>query len=180
MRRLHSHSSQLIGDNNFLARAILYGGIGLLTGLPGRKIAYLAFLGPVAEGALGLTLEEALHELARRQQEKERQKRVEEIMQNWAASMKKVSAEPDKQIESINVSYALKPPLLAEDTSWLKTVIHPSVVLVLGKRGSGKSALGYRLLELFRYKLTPYVICNRYSDTGPKAAARLDWSSPRP
>jgi hypothetical protein len=28
----------------------------------------------------------------------------------------------------------------------------------LGGRGSGKTALGFRLLELFRYKLTPYVI----------------------
>jgi len=34
----------------------------------------------------------------------------------------------------------------------------PSVVLVLGKRGSGKSALGYRLLELLRYALEPYVV----------------------
>jgi hypothetical protein len=28
----------------------------------------------------------------------------------------------------------------------------------MGKRGSGKSALGYRILELFRYKATPYVL----------------------
>jgi DNA-binding NarL/FixJ family response regulator len=32
------------------------------------------------------------------------------------------------------------------------------VVLVLGKRGSGKSGLGYRLLELFRYVAQPYVV----------------------
>ena len=38
------------------------------------------------------------------------------------------------------------------------TIVHPSVVLVLGKRGSGKSALGYRLLELFRYVSSPYVV----------------------
>ncbi len=35
---------------------------------------------------------------------------------------------------------------------------HPAVVLILGKRGSGKSALAYPLLELFRYRVTPYVV----------------------
>ena len=34
----------------------------------------------------------------------------------------------------------------------------PAVILILGKRGSGKSALAYRLLELYRMQLSPYVI----------------------
>ena len=37
-------------------------------------------------------------------------------------------------------------------------VPHPSIVLVLGKRGSGKTALGYRLLELLRGHAEPYVV----------------------
>jgi DNA-binding CsgD family transcriptional regulator len=37
-------------------------------------------------------------------------------------------------------------------------ILPPAVVLVLGKRGSGKSALAYRLLELFRLQLSPYVV----------------------
>ena len=37
-------------------------------------------------------------------------------------------------------------------------IIPPAVVLILGKRGSGKSALAYRLLELFKYQLTCYVV----------------------
>jgi len=41
---------------------------------------------------------------------------------------------------------------------WLDLIIHPSIVLLLGARGSGKTALGFRLLEIFRYRLTPYVI----------------------
>jgi DNA-binding CsgD family transcriptional regulator len=44
------------------------------------------------------------------------------------------------------------------DSEWLRVIVHPSVVLILGKRGSGKSALGYRLLEVFRHALGPYVL----------------------
>ena len=50
-----------------------------------------------------------------------------------------------------------KPPLPL-DYKLLQVVPHPSVVLVVGKRGSGKSALAYRLLELFRYLADPYVL----------------------
>ncbi len=44
------------------------------------------------------------------------------------------------------------------DAAWRQKIVHPSVVMILGKRGSGKSALGYRLLELFRYVGSPYVV----------------------
>ncbi len=49
-------------------------------------------------------------------------------------------------------------PDVIEAGNWRRLVPHPSIVLVLGKRGSGKSALGYRLLELSRYVATPYVV----------------------
>jgi len=57
------------------------------------------------------------------------------------------------------------------DAPWREALVHPAVVLILGKRGSGKSALAYRLLELFRYRLTPYVV------GAPDPARRLlpDW-----
>ena len=48
--------------------------------------------------------------------------------------------------------------LINPDRKWLEVIQHPSVVVILGKRGSGKSALGYRLLELIRYRLKPYVV----------------------
>ena len=64
------------------------------------------------------------------------------------------------------------PKIFAEpDSDWRRRIMHPSVILVLGKRGSGKSVLGYRLLELFRYTASPYVI-------GVPASARSllpDW-----
>ena len=41
------------------------------------------------------------------------------------------------------------------DARWRDVLVTPAVALVLGKRGSGKTALAYRLLELFRYRLTP-------------------------
>lgn len=39
-----------------------------------------------------------------------------------------------------------------------KAVPHPSAVLILGKKGSGKSALAYRLLELFRFRADAYAV----------------------
>ena len=48
--------------------------------------------------------------------------------------------------------------ILSPHSIWLKRIIHPSVILILGKRGSGKSALAYYLLELFRYGPKPYVV----------------------
>ena len=47
---------------------------------------------------------------------------------------------------------------LSEEQRWLKIIPVPSVVIISGKRGRGKSGLGYRLLEIFRYKLNPYVL----------------------
>ena len=35
---------------------------------------------------------------------------------------------------------------------WLNIIKHPSVILIVGHRGSGKSALGYKLLEYLRWK----------------------------
>lgn len=49
-------------------------------------------------------------------------------------------------------------PQTIEAEKWLKLIRHPSIVLILGKRGGGKSALGYRLLEYLRYTASPYVV----------------------
>ena len=57
------------------------------------------------------------------------------------------------------------------DHAWREKILHPSVALIMGKRGGGKSALGYRLLELFRFQAAPYVV-------GVPASARQllpDW-----
>ncbi len=62
-------------------------------------------------------------------------------------------------------------PKAETDARWRDVIMPPAVVLVLGKRDGGKSALAYRLLELFRYQLSPYVV-------GTPAGARQllpDW-----
>ncbi len=45
-----------------------------------------------------------------------------------------------------------------ETGRWLNIVKHPSVVIIVGRRGSGKSALGYKLLEYLRWKGQVYVV----------------------
>jgi len=49
-------------------------------------------------------------------------------------------------------------PQTIETGKWLNLIPHPSNVIILGKQGSGKSALGYKLLEYLRYTATPYVV----------------------
>jgi hypothetical protein len=57
------------------------------------------------------------------------------------------------------------------DAVWPDILAHPTVVVILGSRGSGKTGLGFRILDLLRYVAAPYVV-------GLPAAARdlvPDW-----
>lgn len=62
-------------------------------------------------------------------------------------------------------------PDLEERMQWLNVISHPSVVLILGARGSGKSAAGYRILEHLRHIADLYVVAL------PQKARKLlpDW-----
>lgn len=46
----------------------------------------------------------------------------------------------------------------SSDAQWLTNIQHPSVIAIIGSRDSGKSATGYKLLELFRPRAAPYVV----------------------
>ena len=78
------------------------------------------------------------------------------------------------------------------DSLWLDLLRHPCVVLILGRRGSGKSGLGYRIIELMRHRGEPYIVglpaqaqkhlpdwagtVDRLEDVPPKAVVLVDES----
>ena len=80
-------------------------------------------------------------------------------------------SQPEPAPPAASTGQAVLPAVTEPDARWRDVLVTPAVALVLGKRGSGKSALAYRLLELFRYRLTPYVV------GAPAQAGRLlpDW-----
>ena len=45
-----------------------------------------------------------------------------------------------------------------EARKWLPLIKHPLVIVILGKRGSGKSALAYRLIELMKWIAPVFVV----------------------
>jgi hypothetical protein len=140
------------------------------------------------EGATGRSIwdvlaEYAAHEAARKQAQEEEARRRRYLEALVSQPPLPVLGEPLslKPILSLPVPAATPPPkpqvkmpapALEPDAAWRQKIVHPSVVLVLGKRGSGKSALGYRLLELFRYTATPP--CRRGPHLGPQPVAGVD------
>ena len=81
---------------------------------------------------------------------------IDEFRRDWDAGIQALS----DQYSSTPLAppAELLVPVAPADSQWHKAVAHPAIILILGKRGSGKSALAYRLLELFRYRLTPYLV----------------------
>ena len=87
--------------------------------------------------------------------EKERKRQYELRLEALKSSAKPPTKAP---LPTLDLEALRLPPKVESDARWREIIQHPSVVLILGKRGSGKSALGYRLLELFRYGPRPYVV----------------------
>ncbi|MFQ6025902.1 MAG: ATP-binding protein [Dehalococcoidia bacterium] len=110
-----------------------------------------------------------LNELAVRQQQRAWQQAQEEkARRQMALAAPRVAPPPTELVEAVQSLFSPrnasvdtpKPPVpqLEPDARWREALVPPAVVLILGKRGSGKSALAYRLLELFRHRLTPLVV----------------------
>ena len=57
-------------------------------------------------------------------------------------------------------------PIAPSDARWKELVLHPATVGIVGRRGAGKSATAYRLLELLRDRAAPCVV-------GPQSLKRL-------
>lgn len=112
----------------------------------------LFIVSPKARQHLGNFLDEMAKEKRRREilEETERRKAaLDEIFARLQTSLTP-SAPP--------VTTPALPAQAEPDAHWRDVIISPAIALILGKRGSGKSALAFRLLELFRYRLTPYVV----------------------
>jgi len=168
MKRKRNNQPMDFGD--FLVRCLLWGGLGYIAGARGSKLGGIAFLGPISEQALDYSLEEILEALERERQQKELQEKISRLIEQPIIP----PTLPEEKREDSPISKLLLPPgtfdlkhdsvlhKLTEpsesDIRWLDLIIPPSIVLLLGGRDSGKTALGFRLLELFRYKRTPYII----------------------
>jgi hypothetical protein len=134
-------------------------------------------LRPEARDGIREFLKNEIQAYQQRQAETEKQKRIEEFFAKLASE-----SAPTIENQVLSSSLSTLPvvtrfnqetsyPLLSKsipslfskqnpdyDATWLTKIIHPSLVLILGKRDSGKSTLGYRLLELLRFVADIYVV----------------------
>jgi hypothetical protein len=168
MKRKRNNQPMDFGD--FLVRCLLWGGLGYIAGARGSKLGGIAFFGPISEQALGYSLEDVGEALKRQRQQKELEERISRIFEQSTVPPTLPEGKPEDSLTNRMLlppstfdlkldSLLLKRSEFNEpDIRWLDLIVPPSIVLLLGGRGSGKTALGFRLLELFRYKLTPYVI----------------------
>ncbi len=155
---------------DFLIRMAIWGLVGYAGGLRGANLKGMALFGPISEQAFGYSLEDVGEAIKRERQQKELQEKISRLIEQPIIP----PALPEEKREDSPISKLLLPPgtfdlkhdsvlhKLTEpsesDIRWLDLIIPPSIVLLLGGRDSGKTALGFRLLELFRYKRTPYII----------------------
>lgn len=162
------NQNKSFGD--FLFRCLLWGGLGYVAGLRGPKLKGWTFLGPISEQVFDFSLEDIGAAIERERQQKELQEKLSqklgqvinppalpEVKQDDSPIGKLLL--PSGAFDLKPDSVLLKPSEFSEpDIRWLDLIVPPSIVLLLGGRGSGKTALGFRYLEIFRYKLVPYVI----------------------
>lgn len=168
MKRKRNNQPMSLAD--FLIRMALWGGLGYVAGLRGPKLKGWTFLGPISEQIFDFSLEDVGAAIERERQQKELQERLSQQL----GQATNPPTLPEAKQEDSPISKLLLPPSTFDlkhdsvlpkltepsepDYQWLDLIIPPSIVLLLGGMGSGETALGFRLLELFRYKLTPYII----------------------
>ena len=149
--------SQPMSFGYFAERALLWTFMGRLAGLQGARLAQCAFIGPMGERVLGVTLEDLLTAIEQGERAMERQEKRRQSLEALAAAERRLAPPTIKTIEIVP-SLDGQTIGVNKDGKWLEVIPHPSVVLILGRRGSGKSALGYRLLELFRFRSLPFAL----------------------
>jgi len=153
--------------SNTLVKVIAWGAVGF---------AVWSLLPPEWKENINRGIYQSSEEMAAAKRRKDEQQRLELIKQSTIEYFQKHKFTLD--LPQLSQGFLLPPsgvkteslaldnqstPLLSDaktniDLIWLKRIIHPSLVLILGKRGSGKSALAYYLIEIHRYGLKPYVV----------------------
>jgi hypothetical protein len=153
--------------SNTLVKVIAWGAVGF---------AVWSLLPPEWKENINRGIYQSSEEMAAAKRRKDEQQRLELIKQSTIEYFQKHKFTLD--LPQLSQGLLLPPsgvkteplaldnqstPLLSDaktniDLIWLKRIIHPSLVLILGKRGSGKSALAYYLIEIHRYGLKPYVV----------------------
>ncbi len=89
---------------------------------------------------------------------------------DWGASILAEFEESLRRSLSTHNNSPAQPWSPLADSQWQSLAPHPSVGAIVGRRGGGKSALGYRLLELQRDRAACYAV-------GPPSLRKLlpDW-----
>jgi len=151
-----TNNNQQMSLADFLIRAAIWGGLGYAAGLRGSRLKGCAFLGPISEQVFGYSLEEVGAAIERERIRKER----EQALANLIERLRQIDFSLPKvdEAESLNSTLAVSPKQTPAYSKWLDVIKHPSIVLVFGGRGTGKSAVSYRILEDFRYSLLPCVV----------------------
>jgi len=150
------NNNQPMNLSDFLIRVGLWGGLGYVAGLRGSILKNWTFLGPISEQALGYSLEDIVAAMEQERQKKEHEAALANLTKRLGEidlSLPKVD-----KTESLNSNLAIPSKQILVYSKWREVIKHPAIVLVLGGRGSGKSAVSYRVIEDFRYSLTPYVV----------------------
>jgi hypothetical protein len=171
MRRERKYNGQQSDFGEFLLKGVVYYLLGSRIGLKGNARIGCAIAGPVAESITNFPLLESIGEAIKRQEEqKEFEEKISRIFERPLVTSTSPKAKLEDSIANklllppVTFDFKMAPPLTNSkepnepDIRWLDLIIPPSIVLLLGGRGTGKTALGFRLLEIFRYKLMPYVI----------------------
>ena len=52
----------------------------------------------------------------------------------------------------------IRQSILPPDSELAELLRHPCIIVIVGHRGSGKTALAFRIVELMRYRASPYVL----------------------
>ena len=154
--------SEPVGLPNLLLKGLSWFLVGKLAGLQGTQLRDCSIIGTIADCTLDLNLDVAIGQaLEQARQEQIRQEtitKIESIFQPKYLSIESDTSESQTPLLPKTCNQNIGVLEGEEQRKWRKVIIHPSVVLILGKRGSGKSALGYYLLELLHAAYPTYLV----------------------